>query len=191
MKRLTRVILLVLLLGPGLLCAEVVYINDVLRVGVRPEPNNIVAPTHVVMTGMKLEVLDRSEGFIQIRTEQGVEGWIKEIYVSGQRPAQLELADLKEKYQQLVDDSSQANDKIKAANDANTALQQQLDELLEQNRLMQTELQEIRAKTETDDSMMIFLISGLLMIVLFVAGLLIGISWHRQQVTKRLGGLRF
>jgi hypothetical protein len=71
--RVTRALLLAMLLGPGILCAEVVYINDVLRVGVRPEPNNSVSPINVVMTGMKLEVLDRSEGFIQIRTEQGVE----------------------------------------------------------------------------------------------------------------------
>jgi hypothetical protein len=56
---------------------------------------------------------------------------------------------------------------------------------------MAVELQETRKNTETDSSMMIFIISGLLMIALFVAGLVIGISWHRQQVTKRLGGLRF
>jgi SH3 domain protein len=189
--RVTRALLLAMLLGPGILCAEVVYINDVLRVGVRPEPNNSVSPINVVMTGMKLEVLDRSEGFIQIRTEQGVEGWIKEIYASGKRPAQLELADLQQKHQQLVDESSQASDKIKAVNEANAALQQQLDELKKQNQVMAVELQETRKNTETDSSMMIFIISGLLMIALFVAGLVIGISWHRQQVTKRLGGLRF
>jgi SH3-like domain-containing protein len=189
--RVARLGLLTLLLGPGILSAEVVYINDVLRVGVRPEPNNSVSPVNVVMTGMKLEVLDRSEGFIQIRTEQGVEGWIKEIYASGQRPAQLELADLRQKHQQLVGESSQASETIKAANEANAALQQQLDELKEQNQVMAAELQEIRKNTETDSSLMIFVISGLLMLALFVAGLVIGISWHRQQVTKRLGGLRF
>lgn len=190
-SRIVRLVLLPLLLGPGILYAEVVYINDVLRVGVRPEPNNSVAPVSVVMTGMKLEVLDRSEGFVQIRTEQGVEGWIKEMYVSGQRPAQLELADLQNRYQQLVDDSSTATEKIQAANEANAALQQEVDQLKEQNQQLQSRLQEVSSNTPSESSMKLYIISGLLMIVLFVVGLATGISWHRQQVTKRLGGLRF
>ena len=48
----------------GLVQAKTVYINDQLRVGIRPEPNNDSAPLVVVMTGDKLELLDSNSGYV-------------------------------------------------------------------------------------------------------------------------------
>ena len=189
--RIRKLVLAVLLLTPAILQAETVYINDVLRVVVRPEPSNSVTPTGVVITGMKLEVLERSEGFIRIRNEQGLEGWIKEMYVSEQPPAQLELAELQRKYQQLVEEGGQANEKIKASDEQRASLQSQVEALKADNVELQDELQEYRRKTDKDSTIGIYIIIGLSMVVLFLAGLVIGINWHRQQVTKKLGGLRF
>ena len=71
--------------------AETVYVSDSLRVGVRAEPDNSISPHGVVVTGMQLEVLERANGFIKIHSEGGVEGWIKDSYVTTTKPAKLEL----------------------------------------------------------------------------------------------------
>lgn len=190
----TRIVLLIFNLSvllPGTLLAEVVYVNDTMRVGVRPEPSNNVGPVDVVMTGMKLEVLERSDGYIKIRTEKGVEGWIKEIYVSDKLPAQLELAQLQKKYQQLVLESSKSGDLIKAAEEAKTILSEEVNALKEQNRNLQAELQEHRKSADGDRKSFLYLWFGLIVVGVFIAGLVIGVSWHRRKVMQRLGGLRF
>jgi len=179
------------ILLPGMVLAEVVYINDTMRVGVRPEPSNDVGPVDVVMTGMKLEVLERSDGYIRIRSEKGIEGWIKEIYVSEKLPAQLELEKLQKEYQQLASDSSKSADIIKAAEQAKAALTEELNVVKELNRDLQAELQELKKVTDGDRTSYIYVWLGLLVVVLFIVGIGIGVSWHRQQVMKKLGGLRF
>lgn len=191
MKRFMLLTVILYLLLPGMLLAEVVYINDTMRVGVRPEPSNDVGPVAVVMTGMKLEVLERSDGYIRIRSDNGIEGWIKEIYVSEKLPAQLELAKLQKEYQQLVSDSSKSADVIKAAEQAKVALAEELNVLKEQNRDLQAELQELKKVTDGDRASYIYVWLGLLVVVLFIGGIFIGVNWHRQQVMKKLGGLRF
>lgn len=66
----------------ALICSDIhsgryCYVNDSLRIGVRAEPNTSVAPQNVVITGMQLEVLEREGSYIKIRSDDGVEGWIK------------------------------------------------------------------------------------------------------------------
>jgi len=191
MKQLLLLTVFLNILLPGMALAEVVYINDTMRVGVRPQPSNDVGPIDVVMTGMKLEVLERSDGYIKIRSEKGIEGWIKEIYVSEKLPAQLELEKLQKEYQQLLSDSSKSADVIKAAEQARTALSKELNVLKEQNQDLLAELQELKKTTDGDRASFIYLWLGLLVVVLFIGGIVIGVSWHRQQVMKKLGGLRF
>ena len=66
------ILLFALLLGfSSLLQAQDVYVKDTLRVGVRAEPGNHLAPFSVVTTGMKLSVLEQQGDFVKIETEQG------------------------------------------------------------------------------------------------------------------------
>ena len=65
-----------LMLSIPLAGAETVYVTDNLRIGVRPEPDNNAPPVGVVISGMKLEVLKRSDDYVKIRSSEGVEGWI-------------------------------------------------------------------------------------------------------------------
>ena len=46
--------------------ADSVYVKDSLRVGVRTEPSNSVAPIGVVVTGMQLEGLERRKDGIPV-----------------------------------------------------------------------------------------------------------------------------
>jgi len=166
--------------------AKSVFVNDQLRVGVRPEPSQVVAPIGVVLTGMKLEVLARQEPFIKIRSAKGVEGWIKDIYVTDKVPAILLLNDL-EKQQKISLAKMQEIEKTKEALEkANSILNNQIDIL----KAQRAELQRSKAVEIITNASSVKGISILWLVLSVGLGIGVGYLWHRYQTMKRLGGLR-
>lgn len=190
MTRIVQLAVFLSVLIPASVFAGYVYVNDTLRVGVRPEPSNSVGPISVVVTGMKLEVLERNDGYLKIKTDGGVEGWIKDIYVTETVPAQIELEQLRKKFQQLSSESGKSGDQIKAAQQANLALSDEVDSLKKQNRELQIKLMKHQESVSGGSNVLKYLLLALLFVGLLVAGIFIGVIWHRRQAMKRLGGLR-
>ncbi len=186
MRYFSAICYLVLLGLSANVLAESVFVNDQLRVGVRPEPSQLSAPVGVVLTGMKLEVLERREPFIKIRTDKGLEGWIKDIYVTTKVPAILRVKDL-ERQQKKAQQALQDVIKTKTAlEEANAILNEQIDTLkaqraeLQRNRAMQI----INRARTGSGAIILWLVVGL------IVGMILGYLWHRHQSMKRLGGLR-
>jgi len=169
--------------------AETVYVNDSLRVGVRSEPNNTVTPHGVVVTGMRLDVLERADGYIKIRNDNGVEGWIRDVYVSPDKPAKLELAELQSEQAKLQEKLARQDQMIKKENAKSADMSAELARLKSANRELHT-----RPSTDTTDKTSdqtvgyIFYVAWLML--LGVGGFIAGTLWHRKQTMKRLGGLR-
>lgn len=166
--------------------ANSVFVNDQLRVGVRPEPSQVVAPIGVVLTGMKLEVLERQAPFIKIRTEKGLEGWIKDIYVTRKIPAILQLKEIEKKQQQTlskIDDIEQTKTALEEANivlsDQIVALKSQREELQRNN------IERIVSNARPSKGLALYWL-----VISVVLGFVAGYFWHRHQSMKRLGGLR-
>ena len=176
-----------MLLAPFQVMAKSVYVNDQLRVGVRPEPSQVVAPIGVVLTGMKLEVLAKKDIFIKIRTKDGLEGWIKNIYVTDKTPAILRLKDMNRKYQEVQKQLDDIEKTRAALEEANSILNDKIDTL----KVQRAELQRNQAiqivssvKSATSGMQIVWLVISLIL------GLALGYFWHRHQSMKRLGGLR-
>lgn len=189
--RMLRISLLLVLgaLLPATGLAETVYVNDSLRVGVRTEPGNSVAPHGVVITGMRLEVLARSDGYVKIRNEAGVEGWIKDIYITTEKPAKLELATLTEEHAKLQAQLAKQDKLIKTSTTSTTSLSEELQALKTANtelqaKLAQTSVGEYTKATQRYGGWLILLLVGT------GVGFAVGVSWHRRQAMRRLGGLR-
>ncbi len=170
--------------------ARSIYVNDNLRVGVRPEPSSQVAPFSVVVTGMRLEVLEQQPGYLKIRTNKGEVGWIKDIYVSDQPPAVMRIEKMKARYQDLKQQMQSQEETIKVLETVNLALNEQIDGLKKDRSRWQ--LQKARS-----DYLQQGAINGRFWWWISLAGLLLvaaaftsGMLWHRQQAMKRLGGLR-
>lgn len=170
--------------------ARTIYINDNLRVGVRAEPSNLVAPFSVVVTGMRLEVLEQQPDYLKVRTNKGEVGWIKDIYVSDQPPAVMRIEALKTHYQGLKQQMQEQEETIKILETASLALNEQLDSLKKDRSRWQLE----KARS---DYLQQEAVSGRFWWWISLAGFLLvaaaftsGMIWHRQQAMKRLGGLR-
>ncbi len=186
MRYFSAIFYLVLLGSSASVLAQSVFVNDQLRVGVRPEPSQLAAPVGVVLTGMKLQVLERKDPFIKIRTDKGLEGWIKDIYVTDKTPAILRVKDLEnlqKKAQQELQDVVKAKT---ALEEANSILNDQIDSLKTQRAELQHSqaIKIISSARPGDGFSTIWLVGGI------IIGFLLGYLWHRRQSMKRLGGLR-
>ena len=178
--------LLVLSYSASINAAEYVYISDNLRVGVRTEPVSGVPPIGVVFTGMRLEVHEKSDGYIKITTDKGVTGWIKDIYVTKKAPAIIQLNVVQAKYEKLKKELSLGSDTATILEKANLALTEQVDELKSERREWVRERARLMASEYQDSSWFGIVVTIVLMILGFVGG----IFWYKTQVMKRFGGLR-
>ena len=178
--------LLALHFSAGVYAAEFVYISDNLRVGVRTEPVGGVPPISVVFTGMRLEVHERTDGYVKITTDKGVTGWIKDIYVTKKAPAIIQLNVVRAKYEKLQKELSLGNDAVVTLEKTNLALTKQIDELKSERREWSRERANLMASQYKDSSWF----SVIVLIVLMVVSFFAGIYWYKTQVMKRFGGLR-
>ncbi len=79
---------------PMMAAAETAYIIDKLLVGIHKEKELNSAIVKVVPTGTPLEVLKREGDFAQVRTTEGLNGWVDSSYIMLKKPAQLTVLDL-------------------------------------------------------------------------------------------------
>ncbi len=170
--------------------AETVYVSDNLRVGVRPSPDSSIAPINVVTSGMHLTVIEHDDGYIKIRTETGITGWVKEVYMTKDIPVREKFDALTQKYEKLNNSILDLQQSIDSLNNVKTALISDLDQVRTEKSELELKLARILEEKYVDDlgnnqnSLIIF---G---IILFVVAFLIGMFWYRFLVTRRLGGLR-
>lgn len=186
-----KALLLCLLCCTASVSAETVYIDDMLRVGIRALPNSSDAPIAVVTTGAPLEVLETSGNYIRVRTEDGTEGWINGTYASKELPAKQQLERLRKRYAELEEELAKAKADRQSALKSHDELAAKLGELSSANEALQEKLDsylEREAEMEQDGDMR-WLYSALAMISLFVFGVFLGILWYRQRLAQRLGGL--
>lgn len=170
--------------------AESVYVSDNLRVGVRPKPDDSIAPINVVTSGMHLTVIESEAGYIKIRTTTGITGWVKEVYMTNDIPVREKFDSLNIKYGQqsaTIEDLKKTIDsltKIKVAliTDLGKERTEKSDIKLELAQVLEEKYVENLSNSRS--SLIIIAIA------IFVVAFIIGMLWHRFLVTRRLGGLR-
>lgn len=185
--------LTVLLLGLSLTTiafAETVYVDDSLRVGVRPEPDNNYSPVSVVVSGMILEVLERKGDFMRIRTPSGVEGWVSNSYVTKKKPSQVLAQELRAQEKLLQEKIDDLNSRIESLSQNEKLLRLKVSDLEQENAGLKDRL--------IEDTRIAGLLSGsttpwwfnlLFLILLIVVAFSAGILWYRRSLAKKLGGL--
>lgn len=163
--------------------AETMYIGDNLRVGVRPEPGTASAPVKVITSGSVIKILQKSPNYLKIRTEDGVEGWIRDDYVSETPPARSRLQEIEKELGQKQLEQQKMRQELAASNQRSQVLQQQVDLL---NGEIQNLHQKIASLRPDNSKAWLYIIIA----TLSLCGLtfILGILWNKQQVAKKLGG---
>ena len=170
----------------SIVLAETAYVSDTLRVGVRPAPDNKTAPIGVVKTGMRLELLETSNGFVRIKTDNNLEGWIRDSYVVKTPPAMITLQTLQQSQGGLEAQIKSLEENNQVLQEANRVLNARIDQLSSERS--QWQLAQARATLQSGEASWYWWLLGIFIVA--GAGFYSGISWYRQMVMKRLGGLR-
>ena len=192
MQFLRRALFMALLFQPLWLAAEQVYINDTQRVGVRPTPSGSVAPIAVVTTGMRLQVVDRADGYLKIQGADGIEGWIKEIFTIDEPPSVIKLQRLQARHAAVQQELRQAKQELQVATRATQVLTEKLALQKADTSRLQLELAHKvgQERLEETQHSILWWLSLFIVPTLAYAAFYGGIVWYRNQAQKRLGGLR-
>lgn len=201
--------------------AETLYVDDTLRIGVRPEPDTHVASTTIVVSGTALEILEKKAGYSRVRTPSGQQGWVKSAYLTAQKASRPSADAAQQRIESLEKELALAQGSVKAhinpptatatpvippAGTDNDGLRRALMDLERDKARLMQQVRDARASSatsppitfrflnwidsKTGDANPSFVLLASIG-VLLTGGFLIGITWHRRQVSRRLGGLRF
>lgn len=198
--------LAVLLLVPLAASAETAYITDRLFVSIRDGQGPESTAIKSVVSGTAVEVLQRVDGFVQVREPAGAEGWISERYLVATAPgraavdasaaaltqAQAELETLRKQL---------ATAKKTAADDARRAqaLEQKLNALEQAPDAGTGDTAEAPVESTSSPEVggAVTMSSGfsfhwgwlLIAFAMLVAGFVSGVIWLREVNRKKMGGM--
>ena len=75
--------------------AETRYVSDRLIISVRDGQDQNAAVLGYLETGAPVDILEEKENFLKIRTEDGIEGWVRAQYIVSEKPKPLIIENLK------------------------------------------------------------------------------------------------
>jgi len=206
--RLITLALAVVLLAPLATWAETAYITDRLFVSIRDGQGPESAAVKSVVSGTEVEVLQRVDGFAQVREPAGAEGWISERYLVATAPARATLdassaslrqaqAELEAVRKQLVTAQKTAGDESRRAQ----LLEQKL-KAVEQSATAGTGDEIAEAPVETvsiaeNGAADAAQTSGfsfhwlwlLIAFAMLATGFVSGVIWLREVNRKKMGGM--
>jgi SH3 domain protein len=173
--------------------ADVVYVTDELRLGLYRTEETSGRTIKTLISGARLTVLERSLMSIQVRTEEGDEGWVKTAYIVETEPARARLARIEAAAEETEARLAAAEEALDASR---TQAGQLADELAAAERGI-TELPALRAENATLKEALaegglrvpLHWFIGATLVCLFI-GALIGYWLLDRRVRSRFGGLR-
>jgi SH3 domain protein len=132
--------------------AATLYISDELTVPLRRGPSNSHKIINAALpSGTALEVLgeDKDAGFTQVRTPNGVEGWVPTQYLTNEPAARDRLAAATKRAQTLEAELKNVRENYQDTRSARADAENRSSTLDKQTKQLQTELAEIRRVSAT------------------------------------------
>ena len=81
--------------------ADTRYVSDRLIISVRDGQNQDAAVLGYIETGTPVDILEEKEDLLKIRTEDGIEGWVRAQYIVSEKPKALIIENLKNEIMSL------------------------------------------------------------------------------------------
>jgi len=81
--------------------ADTRYVSDRLIISVRDGQSQNAAVLGYIETGAPVDILEEKEDLLKIRTEDGIEGWVRAQYIVSEKPKALIIENLKNEIMSL------------------------------------------------------------------------------------------
>ena len=88
---------------PALALGETMYVTDLLRLGIHQASDTSDRPFRTLVSGTRVEVLERSTNYALVRLDDGRQGWLKAAYLVADKPARLRLTEIEAEYGQTIE----------------------------------------------------------------------------------------
>lgn len=103
----------VLVLGwPAVAAAEPVYVTDTVSVAVFSTKELAGEPVERLLSGSSVHVLENAAGKARVRLTSGIEGWMRDSYLTAAVPAAVKLEDALAQLDQTQERLAEANETI-------------------------------------------------------------------------------
>ncbi|MGB2689712.1 MAG: TIGR04211 family SH3 domain-containing protein [Desulfobacterales bacterium] len=130
--------------------ADTRYVSDRLIISVRDGQNQNAAVLGYIETGEPLDILEEKEDLLRIRTEDGIEGWVRAQYIISEKPKVLIIENLKNEITALKKEiETSKNEQDSASNTLSKTkkmYQEEIEELKEEVNINQ----KFAAKAKSD-----------------------------------------
>lgn len=201
MKKLVVTVLLaaaIILTSPTSVRAqEVVYVTDLLRLGMHRARDTSDTPFRNLVSGTELTILERVPNYARVRTPDGEEGWVRSAFLVTEKPARLRVAELTAALEEaraelavarsarldVEKSTGRMNEELSRKIAAAEAIQQEFTRLQNDNEAMAVLVERYRG------ALPLPWVAGALVVV-FAGGLLTGIWWVDRSIRRRFGGHR-
>lgn len=140
-----KIILLFTLLGltlPALALTN--YVSDDLVITMRTGKGNSFQILRTLHSGERLEVLSVEGDYTQVKTKDGIEGWVRSQYLSREPIARDKLARAEKRLETLQTQNRQLQAKIDELGQSQGSLDSQLGSVNSENRKLKEELEKLR-----------------------------------------------
>ena len=173
--------------------ATTVYVTDELRLGLYPGEMTTGSPSKTLLSGAKLEVLERSMMSLQVRTEQGDIGWVKSGYTVSAEPARRRIIT-------LAADNARMETALTAADKASEAATGRIEELEVQLTTANNGIRDLpeleqanaalRAQLAAQGTSVVWYWLVAAAIAALAVGWAAGYLWLDRRVRSQFGGVR-
>lgn len=173
--------------------ATTVYVTDELRLGLYPGEMTTGSPSKTLLSGAKLEVLERSMMSLQVRTEQGDIGWVKSGYTVSAEPARRRIIT-------LAADNARMETALSAADKAREAATGRIEELEVQLATANNGIRDLpeleqanaalRAQLAAQGTSVVWYWLVAAAIAALAVGWAAGYLWLDRRVRSQFGGVR-
>lgn len=196
----------------GEVVQEIKYVTDKLRLSLYHNADSKSGTIKLLLSGDKLEILQRQGNYSKVRTNQGLTGWVKNGFLVSDPTATLQLAEEKkknkilaqqiEKYadtKKVVDDYEKTIGLMKTDFDQKTEelneTKTQLEQYKQQSEQLAEELQLVQeGKIGLNDLLLLikeyWYLLFLGVVVLLLVGFFIGKILVEEQVKSRFQGVK-
>jgi len=130
--------------------AETRYVSDRLIISVRDGQNQNAAVLGYIETAAPLDILEEKEGFLRIRTEDGIEGWVQAQYIVSEKPKVLIIENLKNEITALTKEIETSKNKQDSASNTLSKTKKMYQEELEELKEEVNINQKFAAKAKSD-----------------------------------------
>jgi hypothetical protein len=173
--------------------AQIVYVTDELRLGMYDNEQTKGRPFESLVSGDRLEVLERSLMSIRVRTDDGEEGWVKTAYVVSKEPARRRVAGLEKANGELEQANAELTAKLGTAEDSIGTLRRELASVESEVEELPA-LREAHAALEAEAASRKLRVPVLWVAIAVVVALMLGTAagyyWLDRKVRSHFGGIR-